>query len=88
MSFKAKTKAVPGEVINLLLNVRPVVDKIGGVYLAGGTALSLFLGHRISIDLDFFTPNDFLATPLSEDLNQLGSYVPIDVKDNSLVVFY
>lgn len=83
MSFK--TNAVPDEVIELLINVRPVIEKIGGVYLAGGTALSLFLGHRVSIDLDFFTPNDFLATPLSQDLNQLGPYVPIDVKNNSLV---
>ncbi|ODS30696.1 MAG: hypothetical protein SCARUB_04193 [Candidatus Scalindua rubra] len=83
MSFK--TNAVPNEVIDLLLNVRPIIGKIGGVYLAGGTALSLFLGHRISIDLDFFTPNDFLAAPLSEALNQLGPYVPIDVKNNSLV---
>lgn len=83
MSFK--TNAVPNEVIDLLINVRPIIEEIGEVYLAGGTALSLFLGHRISIDLDFFTPNDFLATPLSEALNQIGPYVPIDVKDNSLV---
>jgi hypothetical protein len=27
--------------------------------LAGGTALALQLGHRISHDLDFFTPEDF-----------------------------
>ncbi len=27
-------------------------------YLAGGTALSLHLGHRQSIDLDFFTPSE------------------------------
>jgi len=27
-------------------------------YLAGGTALSLQLGHRLSIDLDFFTPTE------------------------------
>ena len=27
-------------------------------YLAGGTALSLQLGHRISVDLDFFTPSE------------------------------
>jgi hypothetical protein len=27
-------------------------------YLAGGTAVALHLGHRLSIDLDFFTPND------------------------------
>ena len=28
-------------------------------YLAGGTALALYLGHRDSIDFDFFIPNKF-----------------------------
>lgn len=28
-------------------------------YLAGGTALALWLGHRKSVDLDFFAPNYF-----------------------------
>jgi predicted nucleotidyltransferase component of viral defense system len=27
-------------------------------YLAGGTGLSLQIGHRLSVDLDFFSPND------------------------------
>jgi predicted nucleotidyltransferase component of viral defense system len=27
--------------------------------LAGGTALALQIGHRISVDLDLFTPNEF-----------------------------
>ena len=27
-------------------------------YLAGGTALSLQIGHRLSVDLDFFSPNE------------------------------
>jgi len=27
-------------------------------YLAGGTALALHLGHRTSIDLDFFTETE------------------------------
>lgn len=27
-------------------------------YLAGGTALSLQIGHRLSVDLDFFTPTE------------------------------
>ncbi len=27
-------------------------------YLAGGTALSLQLGHRLSVDLDFFSPTE------------------------------
>lgn len=27
-------------------------------YLAGGTSVALHLGHRLSVDLDFFTPHD------------------------------
>lgn len=30
----------------------------GDFYLAGGTALALQIGHRVSIDFDFFTHND------------------------------
>lgn len=36
--------------------------------LAGGTALALYLGHRISIDLDLFTPNQFDAKDLEKYL--------------------
>lgn len=28
-------------------------------YLAGGTAIALYHGHRLSVDLDFFTPRAF-----------------------------
>jgi len=35
-------------------------------YLAGGTALALQIGHRISIDFDFFTEGDFETTVLYE----------------------
>lgn len=31
-------------------------------YLAGGTALSLQIGHRRSVDLDFFSPNEDIPT--------------------------
>ena len=30
-----------------------------GFYLAGGTALAIHYGHRISVDLDWFTPEAF-----------------------------
>jgi predicted nucleotidyltransferase component of viral defense system len=36
--------------------------------LAGGTALALYLGHRISVDLDLFTPYPFDATLLEKHL--------------------
>ena len=38
--------------------------------LAGGTALALQYGHRISIDLDFFTTNEFDAENLHQILKK------------------
>jgi hypothetical protein len=39
-----------------------------GFLLVGGTALSLQIGHRISIDIDFFTQNEFETQELLEYL--------------------
>lgn len=49
-------------------------------FLAGGTALSLQLGHRISDDIDMFTPNSF-------DENKLYSLLKTDF-DFTLVKKY
>ena len=35
------------------------------VYLAGGTAVALYFGHRLSVDLDLFTPEEFNSLDLS-----------------------
>lgn len=43
-------------------------------YLAGGTACALQLGHRISVDFDFFTPKEFDAKKLIHDLQKLGNF--------------
>lgn len=43
-------------------------------YLAGGTALALRLGHRISIDLDFFTLEELEEQVLLADLEQLPEF--------------
>jgi len=45
--------------------------QIQHAYLAGGTSLALQLGHRISVDLDFFTQEQFDAKELS---TKLGTY--------------
>ena len=39
-------------------------------YMAGGTGLALQLGHRVSVDFDFFTTKTFEARPLVEQLNK------------------
>jgi hypothetical protein len=36
---------------------------IGQFYLAGGTGLALHLGHRFSVDLDFFSPTPDAVGP-------------------------
>jgi predicted nucleotidyltransferase component of viral defense system len=59
-------------------------------YLAGGTAVALHLGHRLSVDLDFFTPHDMdslqwyngMQTAFSEDF-ELSA---VKMERNTLVV--
>lgn len=59
-------------------------------YLAGGTAVALHLGHRLSIDLDFFTPHDLdslqwfkgLQTAFSGDFTLSA----VKIEKNTLVV--
>ncbi len=43
-------------------------------YLAGGTACALQLGHRISIDLDFFTPQKFDEKNIIRLLQETGKF--------------
>jgi hypothetical protein len=41
-------------------------------YLAGGTGAALQLGHRLSVDLDFFSMEDFSGENLAKQLNEDG----------------
>jgi predicted nucleotidyltransferase component of viral defense system len=43
-------------------------------YLAGGTALALQLGHRISYDLDFFTEEEFDEQMLLPQLKKINNF--------------
>lgn len=52
----------------LLLKNLAQRDYVYDFSLAGGTALALQLGHRISIDLDFFTDKEFDSNQLLEQL--------------------
>lgn len=55
--------------------------------LAGGTGLALQIGHRRSIDLDFFAPLSFVMPSLQDALKKKfkESYVPVK---NSRVMFF
>ena len=47
---------------------------LSDAYLAGGTAAALQLGHRISVDFDFFTPEEFLPRAFATELSKLGLF--------------
>lgn len=48
------------QTLKLLINISADL-RFDQFYLVGGTALALYLGHRESIDLDFFSQRDFPA---------------------------
>lgn len=54
-------------------------------YLAGGTALALQLGHRISRDLDFFTPDDFSEKKIISTLEKLGKLTIETIKEETIL---
>ena len=53
---------------------------LAGSYLAGGTALTLILGHRESIDFDWFSPSNFDSEVLARQLSNLK---PFEVNEAS-----
>lgn len=54
-------------------------------YLAGGTSLALQIGHRISVDFDFFTPTTFNQEILSQGLSEIGKFESKNQAPNTLL---
>ena len=54
-----------------LLEKSGIIQK---AYLAGGTALALQLGHRISYDLDFFTQEEFDEQALLPEIEKISNF--------------
>lgn len=66
-----------------LLGKTKVLPK--GTYLAGESALALHLGHRISLDFDFFTPVNFDEKKLSRSLAKIGSFKQTNISKDTLL---
>ncbi len=60
------------------------VQSLKNYYLAGGTAVALHLGHRISEDFDFFTPQEFYAPLLRDELFNAGDFILTDIGSRTL----
>jgi predicted nucleotidyltransferase component of viral defense system len=66
-------QVLPGntKAILALLEKAEIIQK---AYLAGGTALALQLGHRISYDLDFFTKEEFNEQMLLPESKKISDF--------------
>jgi len=60
--------------------LKKLANKLGNLYLAGGTALSLFyFQHRESYDLDFFT-EDFSRVKMEEVMSDLSRDIGLTIE--------
>ena len=66
--------------LKLLVDQMP----LPGSYLAGGTALALMLGHRQSVDLDWFCPHQFDPEQLASELSNLETFETSDAARGTL----
>lgn len=70
-----------------LLQELSKIDEISNFALAGGTALALYFGHRVSIDLDFFTINEFDTDTLLKLLQSKFEVGNVTKSNNSLTLY-
>jgi hypothetical protein len=69
-SFSPHLEILPEPQLRLWPKLRPIADL--GFALYGGTAIALRLGHRVSLDFDFFTEHALDRASLEERLPFLG----------------
>lgn len=62
-------KVLPPQTKLLLQKLKPK-NLPKNSYLGGGIAVALHLGHRRSLDLDFFTPSQFMESQWEQKLKQ------------------
>ena len=72
------------------INILPLLGLLDDKwYLAGGTALALQIGHRDSVDFDFFIDDDFDTNILFEKLREIfEDYTIVKIQDekNTLTI--
>ncbi len=75
--------AVPEETLGLLRALQ-ALESLHSAYLAGGTALALYVGHRLSEDIDIFLPQNFDVEALEQDIRAIAELTDIGRAKNTL----
>ena len=83
MTGELFTDILPAEQLQLFkeLSTHPFIKDF---YLAGGTGLSLQIGHRRSLDFDFFKPGDFDTSVIIKQLSEIGDYERDNEEKNTI----
>ncbi|MDW7760426.1 MAG: nucleotidyl transferase AbiEii/AbiGii toxin family protein [Acidobacteriota bacterium] len=74
------TTAVIGAEAEKALRILSRLNFLRSFYLAGGTGCALHIGHRLSHDFDFFSPDEFDVFTVQNTLRNQGRFV-IDYSD-------
>ncbi|HUI28844.1 MAG TPA: nucleotidyl transferase AbiEii/AbiGii toxin family protein [Candidatus Acidoferrales bacterium] len=87
--FFGKMKTMHVEILDV--RRKKLLPKFGflnryGFYLAGGTALALQIGHRTSLDFDFYTKKDFDPDKLLKKLETRFEEVVLLQKDKGTLI--
>ncbi len=77
------TDSVPKEALELLIRLMKL-DALQPFALAGGTALALRFGHRVSYDIDLFTSVGFDAQALAESIQRSEPISQFRVQPNTI----
>jgi len=80
-----QTNTILPETLDLLKGIMSVPE-LNEFSLAGGTALALQIGHRISVDLDFFGNRPFEKDEIIDLISHLGNVKLMNQSKNILVI--
>ena len=79
--------SVEPETYQLLQNLFTLPFVKNSFALAGGTSLSLQIGHRKSIDLDIFSPSEFSVEELEIELSSIKEWNVVITGKNKKMLF-
>jgi len=83
MDSKLNLNILPDEQ-KILFDVLKQQTWLNSYYLVGGTALALYIGHRQSVDFDFFSECDFDNTTIIGTLSQIGNFELFSQSENTV----
>ena len=78
--------AIQPSTLELLINLQKI-ELLKSTRLVGGTALALQLGHRLSIDLDFFGKIEEDSENISEILIERGFDVKLESNSKNIHIY-